>query len=34
MLRRYGRFTDRTSAAFPVADPEQQRAIIRMLQAG
>ncbi|MDH3644037.1 MAG: TIGR03617 family F420-dependent LLM class oxidoreductase [Gammaproteobacteria bacterium] len=34
MLRRYGGFTDRTSAAFPVADPDQQRAVIQALQAG
>jgi probable F420-dependent oxidoreductase len=34
MLRRYGSFTDRTSAAFPMEDADQQRAVIQALQAG
>jgi len=34
MLRRYGGFTDRTSASFPVADDAQRRDIIRTLRAG
>lgn len=34
MLRRYGAFTDRTSASFPVADEEQRGAIIAALRAG
>ena len=34
MLRRYGSFTDRTSASFPVSDDEQRAGIIRTLRAG
>ena len=34
MLSRYGRFTDRTSASFPVSDDEQRAAIINALRAG
>jgi probable F420-dependent oxidoreductase len=34
MLRRYGSFTDRTSASFPVSDADQRAAIIRTLRAG
>jgi hypothetical protein len=34
MLRRYGRFVDRTSASFPVSDAAQREAIIRTLRAG
>ncbi len=34
MLRRYGSFTDRTSASFPVSDDEQRADIIRTLRAG
>jgi hypothetical protein len=34
MLRRYGSFTDRTSASFPVSDGEQRAAIIAELRAG
>jgi len=34
MLRRYGHFTDRTSASFPVSDLAQREAIIRTLRAG
>jgi probable F420-dependent oxidoreductase len=34
MLRRYGAFTDRTSASFPVSDDAQRADIIRTLQAG
>ena len=34
MLRRYGDFTDRTSASFPVADPAERERIIRTLRAG
>jgi len=34
MLRRYGAFTDRTSASFPVSDDEQRHQIIRALRAG
>ncbi|MEQ8859849.1 MAG: TIGR03617 family F420-dependent LLM class oxidoreductase [Pseudomonadales bacterium] len=34
MLRRYGAFTDRTSASFPVSDDGQREAIIRTLRAG
>lgn len=34
MLRRYGSFTDRTSASFPVPDAAARQAIIRALQAG
>ncbi|MBX3707549.1 MAG: TIGR03617 family F420-dependent LLM class oxidoreductase [Pseudomonadales bacterium] len=34
MLRRYGHFTDRTSASFPVSDPAERAAIIRTLRAG
>ncbi len=34
MLRRYGAFTDRTSASFPVSDDAQRDAIIRTLRAG
>jgi len=34
MLRRYGRFTDRTSASFPVSDARQREEIIRALRAG
>jgi len=34
MLRRYGRFTDRTSASFPVSDAAERDAIIRTLRAG
>jgi probable F420-dependent oxidoreductase len=34
MLRRYGAFTDRTSASFPVSDPDQRAEIIRTLRAG
>jgi hypothetical protein len=32
MLRRYGSFTDRTSASFPVSDDRQQAEIIRALR--
>jgi len=34
MLRRYGHFTDRTSASFPVSDAAQREEIIRRLRAG
>jgi probable F420-dependent oxidoreductase len=34
MLARYGAFTDRTSASFPVSDEEQRKAIISQLRAG
>jgi len=34
MLRRYGSFTDRTSASFPVSDDAQRQDIIRTLRAG
>lgn len=34
MLSRYGSFTDRTSASFPVADDAQRAAIIGQLRAG
>jgi probable F420-dependent oxidoreductase len=34
MLRRYGAFTDRTSASFPVSDAAERTAIIQALQAG
>ncbi len=34
MLKRYGSFTDRTSASFPVSDPEQREQIVRTLRAG
>jgi probable F420-dependent oxidoreductase len=34
MLRRYGRFTDRTSASFPVSDARQREEIIHVLRAG
>jgi probable F420-dependent oxidoreductase len=34
MLRRYGAFTDRTSASFPVSDEAQRRDIIAALRAG
>jgi alkanesulfonate monooxygenase SsuD/methylene tetrahydromethanopterin reductase-like flavin-dependent oxidoreductase (luciferase family) len=34
MLRRYGHFTDRTSASFPVSDAAQRDQIIRTLRAG
>ena len=34
MLRRYGSFTDRTSASFPVADDAQRAAIISTLRSG
>jgi probable F420-dependent oxidoreductase len=34
MLRRYAAFTDRTSATFPVSDPDQRRSIIAALRAG
>jgi hypothetical protein len=34
MLARYGSFTDRTSASFPVADDAQRAAIIAQLRAG
>jgi probable F420-dependent oxidoreductase len=34
MLRRYGSFTDRTSASFPVSDEAQRDQIIRTLRAG
>jgi probable F420-dependent oxidoreductase len=34
MLRRYGSFTDRTSASFPVSDDAQRDQIIRTLRAG
>lgn len=34
MLRRYGAFTDRTSASFPVSDEAQRGAIIAALRAG
>jgi probable F420-dependent oxidoreductase len=34
MLRRYGAFTDRTSASFPVSDAAERAAIIQALQAG
>ncbi|MFU8815735.1 MAG: TIGR03617 family F420-dependent LLM class oxidoreductase [Pseudomonadales bacterium] len=34
MLRRYGAFTDRTSASFPVSDDAQRDQIIRALRAG
>jgi probable F420-dependent oxidoreductase len=34
MLRRYGAFTDRTSATFPVSDARERRAIIETLRAG
>ncbi len=33
MLRRYASFTDRTSASFPVADPDRRRDIITALRA-
>jgi probable F420-dependent oxidoreductase len=34
MLRRYGHFTDRTSASFPVSDATERARIIRTLRAG
>jgi probable F420-dependent oxidoreductase len=34
ILSRYGSFTDRTSASFPVSDDEQRQAIIAALRAG
>lgn len=34
MLRRFGKFTDRMSASFPVSDDERRRQIIRALRAG
>ena len=34
MLRRYGSFTDRTSATFPVSDDDERRGIIAALRAG
>lgn len=34
MLARYGSFVDRTSASFPVSDPEERRRIISTLRAG
>jgi probable F420-dependent oxidoreductase len=34
MLRRYGAFTDRTSASFPVSDDAERQAIIAALRAG
>ena len=34
MLSRYGGFTDRTSASFPVSDDDQRRAIIDQLRSG
>lgn len=34
MLARYGAFTDRTSASFPVSDEEKRKAIISSLRAG
>ena len=34
MLRRYGAFTDRTSASFPVSDEQQRSAIIAALRKG
>ncbi len=34
MLRRYGTFTDRTSASFPVSDDAEREKIIRTLRAG
>lgn len=34
MLSRYGGFTDRTSASFPVSDEEQRKSIIAELRAG
>jgi len=34
MLRRYGAFTDRTSASFPVSDDSERQAIIAALRAG
>jgi len=34
MLSRYGSFTDRTSASFPVADDAERAAIIGQLRAG
>jgi hypothetical protein len=34
MLSRYGAFTDRTSASFPVSDQEERAAIIAALRAG
>jgi probable F420-dependent oxidoreductase len=34
MLKRYGHFTDRTSASFPVSDPAERARIIRTLKAG
>lgn len=34
MLSRYGSFTDRTSASFPVSDDAERRAIIETLRAG
>ena len=34
MLRRYGAFTDRTSASFPVSDEGQRAGIVRALRAG
>ena len=34
MLKRYGSFTDRTSASFPVSDDAQREAIIAALRAG
>jgi probable F420-dependent oxidoreductase len=34
ILARYGSFTDRTSASFPVSDDEQRQAIIAALRAG
>jgi probable F420-dependent oxidoreductase len=34
MLKRYGHFTDRTSASFPVSDPAERERIIRTLRTG
>jgi hypothetical protein len=34
MLRRYGAFTDRTSASFPVSDSQQRTDIIKALREG
>ena len=34
MLERYGAFTDRTSASFPVSDDAQRGEIIQALRAG
>jgi hypothetical protein len=34
MLERYGSFTDRTSASFPVSDDAQRGEIIQALRAG